>query len=263
MCAPGTLGARGVDGGDRDRAVGATAGAPIDVGVRPLVAGRGDDVTPGRGQRVDTPATRGSSREPNGEPSDMLTTSTPSLSRPVHGGDDRRPRSPSPRSRTRGRHRSSAFGATPGPTFQVLPCTRGRVVRAGVGRAVGEHAEAGRVPATWEPWPLQSSGSGSGFGIEAGVGRRRRRRRRSRSRRRPWRSGTLPGSIDGRRRWREVGRVARAAEVGVGVVDTGVDDRDLDAGAGEAVVAPGGGRADERHAAIVVEACTSAQAGCS
>ena len=37
-----------------------------------------------------------------------------------------------------------------------------RVVRARVRLAVGQHAEPAAVPATCEPWPLQSSGFGSG-----------------------------------------------------------------------------------------------------
>ena len=61
--------------------------------------------------------------------------------------------------------------------------------------------------------------------------RRRSCRRRSRSHRRPWRSAPRPGRAGV---CRVPGRDgARAAEVGVRVVDSGVDDADLDALAGD------------------------------
>ena len=76
------------------------------------------------------------------------------------------------------------------------------------------------------------------------LGRRRRRRRRSRSRRPPWRS-----RVEGARRLGGVeGRAgAGAAEVGVRVVDAGVDDADPDALAGLAAALPDCRCTDERH----------------
>ena len=122
----------------------------------------------------------------------------------------------------------------------------GGVVGPRVGRAVGQHAVAGRDARDVGAVPLAVERVRVGGGDRvrrAGVGV----------------ADEVPPAGDARvgegRRAdgqavvrREVRRVARAAEIGVVVVDAGVDDADLHPGSGEAVVAPRGGRADVGHA---------------
>ena len=76
--------------------------------------------------------------------------------------------------------------------------------------------------------PLRNLGAGEGDGLAVGVVAR---------------SGGVVGQAVG-----VVGRVARAAEVGVVVVDAGVYDRDLHARAGPAALGPGLRSADVGHA---------------
>ena len=134
--------------------------------------------------------------------------------------------------KTRRAH-SSAFGATPGPMRRLSNGVLA-VPRPGVHRAVGVHTVAAAVPATCEPCPLQSIGSGSGWGTVSGAGLAagsRSRRRRNRSRRRPWRWGKVRRRVWWYR-WRRRLRRAGSAEIGMHIVDAGVDDTDRDAFAG-------------------------------
>ena len=140
------------------------------------------------------------------------------------------------------------------------------VVRAGIGCAAGQHARARRRAGYVR---AVADGSGRRRGAVERVGIRMRDRLVG--------GGTrvrvvavadqIGAALDARGRWPEQRRVrrrrlggvgslvrvrrSRTAEVGMGVVDAGVDDADLDAFAVEAQGLPDRRRADHRHAVHV------------
>ena len=243
---------RGVDRGDAEGAAGDTRRTG-EVGARAVVPGRGDDHDAGqrcvvRGDRVDVgvPAERGAERHVD----DVDAVDDGLVDRRHHDVIGGRPLaaedSVGPQRRLRGDARTDQEG---------VAAERSAVVGSAERRSARQDPDAGGGAGDVRAVAVAVEG--------IGVGLRRVDRRVIGTRvvgvaHEVGAAGHLGvgerGSADGQSVvGREVGWVARASEVGVVVVDPGVDDADGDAGARGAEILPGGRRADVLDAPLVIQ----------
>src|SRR5262249_38820949 len=137
------------------------AGEPVMYGFGPELPAEATTMTPSLAALVEATAD-GSSALPNDEPSDMLITSMSwstahSMPSTVTSVEPAQPK-------TRPAYRS-ALGPTPGPTSQLCELIVEPLYGPVYLLPSASTPKPTAVPATWVPWPKQSSGFGSGCGI--------------------------------------------------------------------------------------------------